>query len=617
MDVTISHPELFFTSFYLLAFAFIFTIVIYKSIKRGYHLRSVLLMLTTISLLTIIGSRLLTIPFNDWIPALTGEYSFYNNRSAIGGLLFGLIGLFVSQRVFGFNRPMLDLYAWIVPIAMGIQKLGCFLIGCCYGNTTNLFWGVQYPKGSNAHFNHWASGLVEEEAMSLAVHPVQLYEALLLITIGYIVWKTHKRWKHNASAILFALFVFFMFRFGIEFIRDPAGSQFNANYLLGVRVFQWAILGLGLICGVLFMLYEKIIKIELIKGRQNSPYIHSDLLYILSISVVIYTCKGLFTNYELIALWMKFAPAIVFTFYYLVTDPRQKMYRVVTSILLFVPMYVISQTIEVKDTIQIEKYKRIDIGGGFGDFLNKVTAQVPGTGQTSGDCGSAANIYETQYFKSKYSIFGIGASQINNKHKITTVNELSKKKSTTYRFGLNVSGGTIETTNINTNESESNSVYAVSPYYQYDSDWLGWGVGFSVGDFRINKNERVDYKDLDENTKSRVFRPEFYARLGNRKYLDLTYHSGYMFPSLYPLASWRISLGSSFGLSPDYNFRFGWMGNKSNYISAEALITNRIGLNFMYINRSFEEYDSSLNKNITGAGKLYFGVHYRFDYKTK
>jgi len=70
--------------------------VIYKSIKRGYHLSSVLLVLTTISLFTVIGTRLFTIPFNEWLTAIKDETIIYNNRSAIGGLFFGLI---ISQRI--------------------------------------------------------------------------------------------------------------------------------------------------------------------------------------------------------------------------------------------------------------------------------------------------------------------------------------------------------------------------------------------------------------------------------------------------------------------------------------------------------------------------------------
>ena len=111
MEISVSNPSLYFKLFYLLAFAFIFTMIFYKSIKRGYHLRSVLLMLTTISLLTIIGTRLFTIPIGDWASLINVESSMFNNRSAIGGLLFGLVGLLISQKVFGFNRPILDLYA--------------------------------------------------------------------------------------------------------------------------------------------------------------------------------------------------------------------------------------------------------------------------------------------------------------------------------------------------------------------------------------------------------------------------------------------------------------------------------------------------------------------------
>ena len=173
MEISITNPSFYFKIFYLLAFTFIFIMVIRHSLKKEYHLRSVLLMLTTITFLTVIGSKLFTIPFIDWDVIFSSNPSHYNNRSAIGGLLFGLIGLHFSQKLFGFKRPLLDLYAWIVPIALGIQKIGCFFNGCCYGNPSELFWSVQYPKGTHAHYNQWTHGMIGEYAgFSSNLHPV-------------------------------------------------------------------------------------------------------------------------------------------------------------------------------------------------------------------------------------------------------------------------------------------------------------------------------------------------------------------------------------------------------------------------------------------------------------
>ncbi|MBT8259953.1 MAG: hypothetical protein KJN82_01460 [Bacteroidia bacterium] len=117
MEVSVLNPLLYFKLFYVLAFLFIFLTVLYHSIKRGYRIQSILLMLSSITLLTVVGTRLVTIPFQEWIHILfSNEELIYDNRSALGGLLFGLVGLIISQRLFGFHKSILDVYAWAVPV---------------------------------------------------------------------------------------------------------------------------------------------------------------------------------------------------------------------------------------------------------------------------------------------------------------------------------------------------------------------------------------------------------------------------------------------------------------------------------------------------------------------
>ena len=363
MTISANNPHVFYQFFYLLAFIFMFSVVIYKSIKRGYHLRSVLLMLTTITLFTVIGTRLFTIPIEDWVTAINTKAPEFNNRSSIGGLLFGLIGIIFSQRIFGFKRPMLDLFAWLAPIALGITKLGCLFNGCCYGLPFNGFWGIQYPEGTHAHFNHWFSGSIEKDAiLSLAVHPVQLYETIMLFIVGYIVWKTHKIWRKNVSAMLFALCLYFSLRFGVEFFRDHSVSQFSTTYYLGIWSYQWGMLGLGLLLGVVLWFYEKRVNIEITTGRQNSPYIHAEFIYIITLSFVIYTFTNLLLPFELKAVWMMFIPGIILNFYYLFTETRLRNQRRLIGILLLAPFYVLAQTIP-DHTPEIKQYKRIRPSG--------------------------------------------------------------------------------------------------------------------------------------------------------------------------------------------------------------------------------------------------------------
>ena len=103
MKIAISNPGLYFVMFYLLSFAVILTWVIVFSLRRGYPLRSVLLMLTTIALFTIIGSRLFTIPINEWGRLIgSGSTPEFNNRSAVGGGIVWYSRIVICTEVFRF-----------------------------------------------------------------------------------------------------------------------------------------------------------------------------------------------------------------------------------------------------------------------------------------------------------------------------------------------------------------------------------------------------------------------------------------------------------------------------------------------------------------------------------
>lgn len=594
MNISVDNPQAFYQFFYLFAFVFMFSVVIYKSIKRGYSLSSVLLMLLTITLFIVVGSRLFTIPIEDWLSSISTRSTEFNNRSSIGGLLFGLVGLLISQRIFRFERPMLTLFAWLGPIAIGITKLGCLFNGCCYGLPFNGFWGIQYPKGTHAHFDHWFIGNIQNDAMlSLSVHPVQLYETLMLFCIGFVVWKTHKIWKNSLSAIMFSLFLFFTLRFGIEFFRDHTISQFSTTFYWRIWSYQWGMLGLGLLLGIVLWINEKRIPAWYTERQQNLLYINTQLIYIGFISILIYTFRNLLSPYEIGVVWILFTPSIILSFYYLFTETKLRNHRIVIGMLLLAPFYVLAQSVPDQKSKE-EHYKRIDLGGSFGNFANEVAFNPQ-----QGECGTS---YSSAYFKQVYQMAGVGYSQVNIKNNKTNT------------FGVNVSGGNIKSTNLETNETQSEFIYAVNPYAKWDGKWFGGGLGFQLGKLRVNKDETIDVSNLEDAKKNYTILPEFYLRVGPRKYLDIDYNYGFMMPSAYPTLYSRSSIGSGFGLSKDYSFRYGRIWNlETNYISAEALLTDQLGINLMYV---FKEKNYQFQEDETSS-KIVFSLNYRFGNKTK
>ena len=281
--------------FYLLAFLANVMLLLFYGSKRGYPLRSLFLTMVTVTFFTIIGSRIVTIPFHEWGRAiLSGDVDSYSNRSAIGGMIFGMMALLFTQWFFGFKRSILDLYAWVAPVGYGIQKLGCLMNGCCYGRPTSLPWGVHYTEGSQAHFHQWVSGMIGQDAVqSLAVHPVQLYESLMFFFIAFLVLKLRRRLKQQGSLLILTLILFFFLRYVIEFLRDPSGSGFMPGEFWGMRLLQWLLLGMGSIGVVALYLNEKSFFAKIKRHPDSSGTFFSPVILLLAVTLLFLSLRVL------------------------------------------------------------------------------------------------------------------------------------------------------------------------------------------------------------------------------------------------------------------------------------------------------------------------------------
>ena len=105
----------------------------------------------------------------------------------LGGLLFSVPAIFVARRLVHLDVTILDAYAFVLPLGMCIQRIGCFLNGCCFGSTTSG-WGVQYGPSTSPFKHHFTDGFLSSTALhSLTVHPVQLYESLGCLLAALLV----------------------------------------------------------------------------------------------------------------------------------------------------------------------------------------------------------------------------------------------------------------------------------------------------------------------------------------------------------------------------------------------------------------------------------------------
>jgi len=170
-----------------------------------------------------------------------GIQSFGSGMVFLGGLIGGMIS--VSLYLRKNNIAWLDGADWVAPyliLGHAIGRIGCFLVGDCYGTACNLPWAVSFPNGlppttfesfqynypeifNSDHFQTTYSA-----GNSIAVHPTQLYEfctGILIFT--YLIYIRKK--PHYQGLIMFEyLFLAGLSRFLVEFIR------LNPTYVLGL-----------------------------------------------------------------------------------------------------------------------------------------------------------------------------------------------------------------------------------------------------------------------------------------------------------------------------------------------------------------------------------------------
>lgn len=155
-----------------------------------------------------------------------------NNKTIMGGLFGGLLGVELAKKIIGEKHSSGDLFTLPIILGIIIGRLGCFLAGIkefTYGIETSFFMGMDLGDG-------------------VTRHPIALYEVVFLILLFIIIKRLQKTAIYFVNGNYFKLFMvsYFSLRFCIEFLKP------NSFYMLGLSSIQ-------LLCLICLIYYYKFI----------------------------------------------------------------------------------------------------------------------------------------------------------------------------------------------------------------------------------------------------------------------------------------------------------------------------------------------------------------------
>ena len=553
--------------FYLISSVVTFLFLLYLGRKKGYPLLSWILILVSGALFFIIGTKLLTFRAAEWTTLLReGVFPITDSKSAIGGMLFAILGIELSRSWLKIKEFVLDTYVLIVPLGLALQKPGCLLAGCCFGTPTTLPWGVQYAQGTVVHYHHWSSNWIPStDLLSQPIHPVPIYEIISYLMIFTALILLAPYLQKRGSRFLLAITMLALSRFSLEFFRDPAATQALGQMIGGLKAMQWVMLVGGLSTG--WILVQKLRR----PAVHEEVRVHTqDLMWrkfslILFLSLLIWAVHKGFSPTEMLVMNLKLLPALCLFglqawIHY--TVPR---FRIAGIIILILPLLIMGQS--VPTSVENWKYfHSFGAGGSFGSF-----GQDASYNEHEGGCNGSA--YDHKYFDQNY-----GAASFN-------YNYTKQKGYLQTTYGVTLFGGMITEQEVGNPVATQNYFLGLQPYMDFNSRWIGGGFGLSFGALKYFPYEAIDERIISSGLRNFPLMPYGKVRVGPYDIVDLEYKFLDDFPTQLPLLTHQLSIGSGFGFKNGSGLRVGLLPPYEGFfVSASALISQKFMIRAKYMN---------------------------------
>ncbi len=123
------------------------------------------------------------------------------------GAVIGTLGLgFIIAKIYKLPvGQILDVISIILPLVLGVYRVGCILNGCCYGLETDGLFGVYLPNVSG----QWANR-----------YPTQIMLLVFDFVLFFFLWKWRLRKPAAGKTTLVFLLSFSIFRLLLDSFRD-------------------------------------------------------------------------------------------------------------------------------------------------------------------------------------------------------------------------------------------------------------------------------------------------------------------------------------------------------------------------------------------------------------
>ncbi|HET9459834.1 MAG TPA: prolipoprotein diacylglyceryl transferase [Sphingomicrobium sp.] len=169
-----------------------------------------------------------------------------------GGMSFhgGLLGVVLAIFYLSWKEKLSalrihDYVACVAPIGLFLGRLANFVNHELWGAPTDVPWAVRFPEV--------VAGM---PVLGPPRHPSQLYEAILeglvlFAILWWMFWRTEARYQPGKLVGAFGFF-YGLFRFLVEFVREPDAQLVGFANATGLHMGQW--LSLPLILGGLYLM---------------------------------------------------------------------------------------------------------------------------------------------------------------------------------------------------------------------------------------------------------------------------------------------------------------------------------------------------------------------------